>query len=237
MLVENLEVQGQPGVARAFDVRGTSNHVVLSFTARGEVPELKDLGAYAAWADGMLKEREIRDVNLRGMRNPIEEAGLAFVARSYVNKRGAAGAVCDAAGVRFETPGGFWTITWNADLGKIEASMPVIREVLQVMEIERVGGGVVAAGPAAVLSPGSPAPALEVREWIRGAPIDALSAEGTYVVEFWATWCGPCAESIPHLTEMAKAHANVRFVGISVLEDNDKQQVQEFVAKMSDALG
>ena len=237
MLVENLEVQGQPGVARAFDVRGTSNHVVLSFTARGEVPELKDLGAYAAWADGMLKEREIRDVDLRGMRNPIEEAGLAFVARSYVNKRGAAGAVCDAAGVRFETPGGFWTITWNADLGKIEASMPVIREVLRVMEIERVGGGVVAAGPAAVLSPGSPAPALEVREWIRGAPIDAMSAEGTYVVEFWATWCGPCAESIPHLTEMAKAHANVRFVGISVLEDNDKQQVQEFVAKMSDAMG
>jgi hypothetical protein len=111
MLVENLEVQGQPGVARAFDVRGTSSHVVLSFTARGEVPEIKDLGAYAAWADGTLKEREIRDVDLRGMRNPIEDAGLAFVARSYVNKRGAAGAVCDAAGVRFETPGGFWTIT------------------------------------------------------------------------------------------------------------------------------
>ena len=174
LLIKNPEVQGQSGVARAFDGRGTSNHEVLSFTARAEVPQLKDLAAFAAWADGMLKEREIRDVDLRGMRNPIEEAGLAFVARSYVNRPGAAGAVCDAAGVRFETPGGFWTITWNADLGKIDASMPVIREVLRIMDIERAGGGVVAEAAAGVLGPGSPAPALAVREWIRGTPVDAL---------------------------------------------------------------
>ncbi len=56
------------------------------------------------------------------------------------------------------------------------------------------------------------------------------------MVEFWATWCGPCAESIPHLTELARAHKDVRFIGISILEENDKKHVQEFVAAMGDKM-
>ena len=35
------------------------------------------------------------------------------------------------------------------------------------------------------------------------------------VVEFWATWCGPCRTSIPHLIELQKKFKDVMFVGIS----------------------
>lgn len=80
--------------------------------------------------------------------------------------------------------------------------------------------------------PGSVAPKLEIKEWVKGSPIQKFEADQTYVIEFWATWCGPCLESIPHITDLAKKYPNIRFVGVSIWEDNDKKQVQKFVEKM-----
>ena len=82
---------------------------------------------------------------------------------------------------------------------------------------------------------GDPAPALQV-EWVKGDPIASMSAEGTYVVEFWATWCGPCKKSIPHLTELQHKYADqVAFVGVSVWE-NDQKNVAPFVEKWGDKM-
>lgn len=88
-----------------------------------------------------------------------------------------------------------------------------------------------------LLEPGSPAPAIEVRDWVKGKPIKALDAKKTYVVEFWATWCGPCIENIPHLTKIASENKDVEVIGVSVFEPNDKQQVQKFVKEMGDKMG
>ena len=78
---------------------------------------------------------------------------------------------------------------------------------------------------------GDPAAPLVISDWIKGQPVDLAAAKGKQivVVEFWATWCGPCRTSIPHLTEMQKKFKDVAFVGIS---DEDAPTVKKFVAKM-----
>ena len=90
---------------------------------------------------------------------------------------------------------------------------------------------------AQMLEPGSPAPAIDVREWVKGKPLKTLDPKVTYVIEFWATWCGPCIENIPHLTKIAKENKGVQVLGISVFEKNEKQEVQAFVKGMGDKMG
>jgi thiol-disulfide isomerase/thioredoxin len=81
------------------------------------------------------------------------------------------------------------------------------------------------------LAPGQPAPPLSVKRWIKGGAVDAIAPSGIYVVEFWATWCGPCIDSIPHLTATAKKNPDVTFVGVSIWED-DGSGIDKFVKKM-----
>lgn len=79
---------------------------------------------------------------------------------------------------------------------------------------------------------GDKAPELEISKWIKGEPVK-VTGDGTYVVEFWATWCGPCKVSIPHLTEMQKKYKDVAFIGIS---DEKEPLVSKFVEDMGDKM-
>jgi thiol-disulfide isomerase/thioredoxin len=98
---------------------------------------------------------------------------------------------------------------------------------------------------AATLTPtlriGDPAPPLKVMTWIKGQPVTRFEPGHVYVVEFWATWCGPCAAAMPHLSELQKTYAGrLTVVGVDAREADagkaDAAAVNAFVKKKGDRM-
>lgn len=95
----------------------------------------------------------------------------------------------------------------------------------------------------ATLKEGAPAPAIQMTEWIKGSPVTGFERGKVYIVEFWATWCPPCRDSIPHLTEIQKKHKDVlTVIGVAGSERKGKEgddrltKLRDFVSKQGDKM-
>jgi thiol-disulfide isomerase/thioredoxin len=86
---------------------------------------------------------------------------------------------------------------------------------------------------------GDPAPPIDIAHWVKGVEMDKRGAftpitefeDGkVYVLEFWATWCGPCRASMPHLSELQAKYKDydVTIIGIS---DETLPKVTDFLFK------
>lgn len=51
------------------------------------------------------------------------------------------------------------------------------------------------------------------------------------LLDFWATWCAPCREALPHMREIAKKFQGQPLVILSVSLDSDEQIWRDFVGK------
>jgi thiol-disulfide isomerase/thioredoxin len=97
-----------------------------------------------------------------------------------------------------------------------------------------------------LLSVGDPAPPFKAFKWMTGPPVDELSRNKVYVVEFGATWCAPCAAAIPKLTALAnKYRDNLTVISFFVMErstgpNKDKldyiSTVEKYVSKRADKI-
>jgi thiol-disulfide isomerase/thioredoxin len=64
-----------------------------------------------------------------------------------------------------------------------------------------------------------------------GKPITMEQLAGKVVlIDFWATWCGPCKQALPHLKEIAQKFAGQPLVVISISLDADETTRENFVA-------
>lgn len=51
------------------------------------------------------------------------------------------------------------------------------------------------------------------------------------LMDFWATWCGPCREALPHIQQVAKKFKDEPLVILSVSLDTDEPAWKEFIGK------
>ena len=77
---------------------------------------------------------------------------------------------------------------------------------------------------------GDKAPAVTVDHWVKGDAWDGFDDGQVYVMEFWATWCGPCISSMPHLSGLQDEYGDkVQIIGVS--SEKDPEIVTTFLAK------
>ena len=87
------------------------------------------------------------------------------------------------------------------------------------------------------LKVGDKAPPLAGGEFVQGDPVTEFEAGKVYVVEMWATWCGPCIGAIPHINDLQKKNEDdgLVIIGQNVWE-KDTNKVAPFIEKMGERM-
>jgi len=84
------------------------------------------------------------------------------------------------------------------------------------------------------LKVGDPAPPLKVSKWLQGEEVRKFEPGKVYIVEFWATWCGPCIWMMPHAAELQDEYRDrgVTFLFYTARDsDNTEEKVAAFVKR------
>jgi thiol-disulfide isomerase/thioredoxin len=205
--------------------------VLQSWTSRTEAGRLALERATRA-----VMRRERDDLQLLAVHTPEGADGAA----AYLERHKPAGliaidpsgAFCDALGVYkrpvnilMDRSGAVRFAGLNASgLGEAIEQLLAEPHNPEVRPAPRATPGVPAAGTTTFPPPnpsvgharnlqGQRAPQFKVQQWITGQP---PLAGRVLVLDFWATWCGPCRQSIPHMNALARTFGGeAAFIGIS----------------------
>lgn len=108
-------------------------------------------------------------------------------------------------------------------LNKILSLKKAIASVALLMLFARVNGQ-----DEVSLRIGDPAPPIKYSQWLKGTPVESFKDNQLYVLEFWATWCGPCKAAMPHLTKTQKAYGDkISIIGVDVWEKVNEGETYE----------
>lgn len=86
-----------------------------------------------------------------------------------------------------------------------------------------------------LLTAGTVAPDFVAEAWGTGAPLKLSDYKGKVVIlDFWATWCGPCQKSMPHIEKIYQSVKNQNVVVLGVCVWDEKEAYQKWVPANAD---
>ena len=87
----------------------------------------------------------------------------------------------------------------------------------------------------ATLTIGDKAPDIDIEHWVSDNDemfkhTTKLEEDNIYIIEFWATWCGPCISAMPHIADLQEKYKddNVQVISVS---DEDMDTVESFLER------
>jgi cytochrome c biogenesis protein CcmG/thiol:disulfide interchange protein DsbE len=105
--------------------------------------------------------------------------------------------------------------------------LPLILMGLLVVRLATVSGGL--AVPAQI---GDPAPAFTLTD-LNGRPISLQALRGRpVIVNFWASWCGPCVEEMPLLERASAEHASDGLAVVGIVFQDRAEAARAFAARI-----
>jgi len=78
---------------------------------------------------------------------------------------------------------------------------------------------------------GKPMPALQLEGWVNGEVKPQDMKGKVVIVDFYATWCGPCMAAIPHNNELLKQYKDKGLVIVGVCTSSRGQEAMAQTAK------
>jgi peroxiredoxin len=87
-----------------------------------------------------------------------------------------------------------------------------------------------AAAPALAVEIGKPAPAFALSAMNGGTPVSLEQLKGKVVfVDFWASWCGPCRQSLPQYEKLRTDLAHEEFAIVAINLDEEAAEATAFL--------
>jgi thiol-disulfide isomerase/thioredoxin len=103
------------------------------------------------------------------------------------------------------------------------------RNRCQTTLVTGLAAALVVASSAKALAPGDVPPAIDIVDRA-GKKVDLRELKGQVVlVDFWASWCGPCREEMPVLEQLHKKYAHRGLVIVGVNIDNSEKKMNGFL--------
>ena len=118
------------------------------------------------------------------------------------------------------------------DLRRLGLRHLVLAAALPLLGLALLGAFVVSRLPAAAPTAiGSPAPDFSLAD-LDGNPIHLADLRGRpVIINFWASWCGPCVEEFPLLNEASERHADEGLVVIGIVWRDRSEAARDFMAR------